>query len=66
MEKALRTAVGTVCAYEVFALTTGRVPTVSSISRKYWPFEVIILGGLVADIHWLWLKQRIDGNKTRT
>lgn len=24
------------CAYEVFALTTGRVPTVSAFCRRYW------------------------------
>ena len=44
-EPFLRLLVAGVCAWEVVAITTGRVPTVSRVSRR-WP----VFGDVVLDV----------------
>lgn len=63
MNKAMKLSVGTVCSYEVFALTTGLVPTVSTLCRRYWLVEVAVFAGLAADIHWGHLTRRVVKNR---
>lgn len=48
-EPILRALVAGVCAWEVLAITTGRVPTVSRVSRRWPTFGAVVLD--VLDIH---------------
>jgi hypothetical protein len=52
LDKGLRTVVGTACAYEVFALATGKVPTISAFCRRHRSVEAVILLGLLAHFHY--------------
>ena len=45
-EPYLRAAVAAVCAYEVVAITTHKVPTVSWIVRRYPAIKPLVLGAL--------------------
>lgn len=47
----LRAAVAAGCAYEVFALVSGRAPTISRLCRRHRVFEVVLLGVLVIHLH---------------
>lgn len=47
----LRAAVAAVCTYEVMALATRRMPTVSRICRQHRWVEGVILAGLVVHFH---------------
>ena len=52
LDKGWRLVVGTTCAYEVFALATGRVPTISAWCRKHRSIEAVILLGLITHFHY--------------
>lgn len=51
VENGIRTVIGTACAYEVFALTTRKVPTLSKICRHSKPFECLLFGTLFVHFH---------------
>jgi hypothetical protein len=51
-EMTVRTLIGAGCAYEVFALTTRRTPTLSKMCRNHRWFEAALLIVLVAHFHW--------------
>lgn len=46
VRRALRATVATVCAYEVAAISTGRVPTVSALCHQRRWLTPCVLGGL--------------------
>ena len=48
---ALRWAVGAACAYEVAALTTGAVPTISRLADRYPAFGALVVGALAWHFH---------------
>ena len=48
----LRAAVALACAYEVFALTSGRAPTISRLCRRHRSVEVVVLGVLIIHLHY--------------
>lgn len=48
--------VATVCAYEAVAITTGRVPTLTALDRRYPVVGAAIIGGLA--LHF-WTPARI-------
>jgi hypothetical protein len=48
----LRAAVAAGCAYEVFALASGRVPTISRLCRRHRSVEVLVLGVLIIHLHY--------------
>lgn len=50
-ERVLKTVVGGACAYEVYALVSGRVPTLSKLCRRHRAFEAFLLGTLVIHFH---------------
>jgi hypothetical protein len=39
------------CAYEIFALTTRKAPTISVLCRRHHWFEALVLGALVVHLH---------------
>ena len=45
-------AVAVACGYEVFAITTGLVPTISTLAYAYPVFGVGVLVGLAAHFWW--------------
>lgn len=47
----LHAVVGSACAYEILALSTGKVPTLSQVCRKFRAFEILMLGVLLAHLH---------------
>lgn len=47
-ERCLRAALAGLCAYEVFALASGRVPTISRLCRRHRMLEAVLLGALIA------------------
>ena len=47
-----RMIVGATCTYEVFALATGKVPTISAWCRKHRSLEAVILLGLITHFHY--------------
>lgn len=51
VDKSLRTVVGCCCSYEVLALITGKVPTISSFCRHHRIIEMVMLGALVVHLH---------------
>lgn len=51
LDAGFRTLVGAACSYEVFALTTRKVPTISMWCRKHRSLEAVILIGLVVHFH---------------
>lgn len=48
--RAGRVVIGTGCAYEVFALATGK-PTLSKLCRHSKPFEAVFFGTLLVHFH---------------
>lgn len=55
---ALKGAVLVLCGYEIAAIATGRVPTVSALSRRYWAVEAALLIAFAVDVHYLQRKIR--------
>jgi len=51
LENGVHAVIGAACAYEVFALTTRKVPTLSKICRHSKSFELLLLGTLVVHFH---------------
>lgn len=49
--RALKTAVGFICAYEMFAIVSHRVPTISSLCRHHRSVEAALLGVLIVHLH---------------
>lgn len=47
-ERAAKYAVASLCSYEVAAITTGRVPTLTALNRR-WP---VVGVGIVAGLTW--------------
>lgn len=47
----MKRVVGCICAYEVLALTTHKVPTISSLCRHHRVVEAALLGMLIAHLH---------------
>lgn len=47
----MRVFVGAACGYEVFALATRKVPTLSACCRKHRFLEVVLIGGLLVHFH---------------
>lgn len=39
------------CAYEIVAVLTGRVPTVTALCRRHWAAEALLLGWLLVHFH---------------
>lgn len=54
VEQALHAGVATVCAYETYAIVTGKVPTVSTLCGRYPALVPVILIGL--GVHLVWSK----------
>lgn len=50
---ALKCVVLALCAYEIGAIASGKVPTVSALSHRYWWFEVALLAAYAVDVHHL-------------
>lgn len=48
---ALKGAVLVLCAYETAAIVSGRVPTVTALSRRYRAVEVALIAAFIADVH---------------
>lgn len=46
---ALKVVVAVICAGEVVAITTGRLPTVSTCCRQHRWLGPVVVGGLMAD-----------------
>ncbi len=46
-------AVVVLCGYEIAAIASGRVPTVSELARRYWPVEVVLVAAFAVDVHYL-------------
>lgn len=59
----LRAVVGTACAYEVLALTTRQVPTLSAMCRRHRWFEALLLGGLVSHFHYQRIRMAAEAAK---
>ena len=51
VQRYVRVAVGAGCAYEAFALTTRKVPTLSKMCRHSRGFEVFFFAALLTHIH---------------
>lgn len=51
VDKGVHTLVGAGCAYEVFALSTRKVPTLSKFCRTHRWFEVTLLVALIVHFH---------------
>ena len=51
MERAGKAAVVLLCAWEVTAVTTGRLPMVSAVCRRHRWVEAALLGVLLAHLH---------------
>lgn len=49
--RALRVVVGAACAYEVAALTTGQVPTISRLANRHPAFGALVVGALAWHFH---------------
>lgn len=50
--KALKGVVVAGCSYELFAITTGLVPTITALCKKFRWAEAALFGALIADMHW--------------
>lgn len=50
-DRAGKTAVAALCAYEITAITTGRLPTVSALCRRRRAVEAALLVILLAHLH---------------
>lgn len=48
---ATKVAVGVACSYEVAAITSKKVPTISQMCKKHRWLEVVIVGLLVIHLH---------------
>lgn len=51
VENSVRTVIGTACAYEAFALSTRRTPTLSKMCRHSKSFELVLFGTLLLHFH---------------
>jgi hypothetical protein len=51
MEGPLRPVVAAACAYEVYALASRRVPTLSRLCRRHRAFEALLFLVLVVHFH---------------
>lgn len=51
-EKIFRTIIAAGCAYEVFALVTGKTPPLTKFCREHRSFEVTLLACLIFHFHW--------------
>lgn len=51
-EKSVRAAIAAACAYEIYALMTRRVPTVSRLCRRHRSLEAALLIATVVHFHW--------------
>lgn len=51
LENRIRTVIGTACAYEAFALTTRKAPTLSKMCRHSKSFECVLFGALLLHFH---------------
>ena len=49
---ATKALVATLCAYECAAITTGRVPTITALNRR-WPVVGAVLVGALAVHFWV-------------
>ena len=49
----LKGAVLLLCGYEIAAIASGRVPTVSELSCRYWAVEAVLLAAFAVDVHYL-------------
>lgn len=47
----VQTAISALCAYEIVAIGTGKVPTISSLCRKHRSLEAVFLAWLVVHLH---------------
>lgn len=56
VENMVRTVIGAGCAYEVFALSTRKTPTLSRMCRHSKSFELLLLSALMVHFH---LERRI-------
>jgi hypothetical protein len=52
MEGPLRPVVAAACAYEVYALASRRVPTISRLCRRHRALEVLLLAALIIHFHY--------------
>lgn len=48
---AVQGAITAACAYEIIAIGTGRVPTISSLCRRHRTLEALFLAWLLVHLH---------------
>jgi hypothetical protein len=46
-----KAAVACLCLYEVGAITTGRVPTITAVCRRWPVLKVVLLGSLAVHLY---------------
>ncbi len=51
MKDPLRLAVATLCTFEVVAITTRRLPTLSQLTRRHPGIGIVLLAGLAAHFY---------------
>lgn len=51
--KILKGVAAGLCVFELGALGTGRYPTVSALSHKFWLVEAALIGAFLLDVHHL-------------
>lgn len=51
MNRADRVLIGAACCYELAALATGRVPTISSLCRRHRAAEAVLIAALLTHLH---------------
>lgn len=51
------------CGYEIAAIASGRVPTVSALSHRYLWFEAALLAAFALDVHYLQRRMRLAAEK---
>lgn len=71
--QSVQSAISALCAYEIVAIGTGKVPTISALCRKHRALEALFFAWLVVHLHraqehdqtpalWMdWKKPLIDG-----
>lgn len=47
----MKWAVAVICAYEVTAITSGKVPTVTELCRRYPDLSRVMVGGLAMHLN---------------
>jgi hypothetical protein len=63
LEKALRGGVSACCAYEIVALTTRKVPTISDLCRRHRMVQVAMTVAWLAHVHLEKQKLQSDMNR---